>query len=139
MNKKMSIFVWITAIVVILDQITKYIVQDFNIQIGSGILKIHTITNSGAAFGLFKSQGMLLIIFSMIVLGVILYYYKKTPEKMIPFTALLFAGALGNLIDRLWHGFVIDFIDFSFWPAFNVADMAITASVIGLIYLIYKE
>ena len=99
------------------------------------------ITNTGAAFGILKNQQLALIFFSIFVIGVICYYneeiLKKTSDSVL--VAALLGGTLGNLIDRIAYGFVIDFLDFQFWPAFNMADSAITISVIGLIYFHLKE
>jgi signal peptidase II len=80
--------------------------------------------------------------FSIIVIGVILYIYDRLPkEKLVQIPlALVLGGTFGNLIDRFRFGFVIDFLDFRIWPAFNLADMAITIGVIGLIiYLLFKK
>ncbi|GAJ17757.1 unnamed protein product, partial [marine sediment metagenome] len=84
----------------------------------------------------------LLLWFAIIVVGVILYLYDKIPDEtqIQIFTALILGGTLGNLIDRIKFGYVIDFLDFQIWPAFNLADSAITIGVIGLIiYLIRKK
>jgi len=66
-------------------------------------------------------------------------YYKRIPQKYHIFVALILGGTIGNLIDRLFRGFVVDFIDFSFWPAFNIADMAISIGAIFLIILLIKD
>jgi signal peptidase II len=78
---------------------------------------------------------------SLLVASGIIYYYAKIPSKPWPqvLWALFLGGVLGNLIDRLFRGYVIDFIDLGFWPAFNVADASITVSVIGLIIWYWKN
>ncbi|MBI2665171.1 signal peptidase II [Candidatus Woesearchaeota archaeon] len=72
------------------------------------------------------------------------YYLKSPPElqqekKIYLLYAVLLGGIIGNLIDRLVYGYVIDFLHFSFWPAFNIADTSISLSIIGLIYYYWKE
>ena len=77
----------------------------------------------------------------VIIIG-ILYYFCRDKKNHKLFTiplALVFGGALGNLLDRVMYGFVIDFIDFNFWPAFNIADSAITVGVIFLIIYVIKN
>ena len=95
-------------------------------------------TNTGAGFSILQGKQIFLIVFSIIALGVIVYYYKQTPRKWVPFTAMIFGGALGNLIDRIAYGYVIDFISFSFWPSFNVADIAVTFGVFGAVYFVWR-
>ncbi|MFC1754549.1 signal peptidase II [Thermoproteota archaeon] len=145
-NKNSCIFKGLVLLVLALDQLTKLLAERYKPS-GSGFFSINYTTNTGAAFGIFPQGGVFLIILSIIVLAAIVYYlfyYSKknsikTPKGMAVFSALLFGGALGNLIDRLVHGYVIDFIDFAFWPAFNIADIAITLGVIGIIFYMYQE
>jgi len=133
-------------ILVLLDQFTKWWIIN-NISVHSAIqlipnfLQISHITNKGAAFGILPSFTTALSWFSIIVIGGILYYHKTLTKKISTAVlgGLLLGGTLGNLIDRLTFGFVIDFIDFSFWPAFNIADSAITISVIFFIIVCWKE
>ena len=75
------------------------------------------------------------------MIGLILFYYDKLPKKkyVVVSTALIFSGAIGNLIDRIFLGYVVDFIDIGLWPAFNVADSAITIGAIGIIYYLIKD
>src|SRR3989344_5675775 len=83
-----------------------------------------------------------LIIFLVIFIGVVIYYLKniKENEKMMQIAiGLLLGGTIGNLIDRISIGAVIDFIDFRIWPVFNVADSAVSVSVVLLIILLWKK
>lgn len=141
-DKKSCMFKAIVMLVLALDQFTKLIAQKY-MPSGSGFFSLNYTTNTGAAFGLFKDGNVFLIIISFIVLAAIIYFgfyhSKKISRNIAIFSALLFGGILGNLLDRLFSGFVVDFIDFSFWPAFNVADIAITMGVAGLVWLIWKE
>ena len=147
MSKK-NIFVLSAAlIIVLLDQLTKFLTkQNFqlneSIPIINNIFHLTYITNTGSAFGLFKGFNILFILFSIVVIIIIFYYLKmiKNNEKILQYSAgLLLGGTVGNLIDRLSHGAVIDFIDFRIWPVFNVADSAVTIGVILLIVLLWKK
>jgi signal peptidase II len=144
-KKALVIFLIILA-VVILDQLMKYLVvkriePGGQISLINNFLYLTHVHNFGAAFSLFQGAAGLIIWFSVIVIGIILYFYDKLPDlKYAQASAsLLLGGIIGNLIDRIRLGYVIDFIDFRFWPAFNVADIAITAGVIGLIIYFIKK
>ena len=148
MSKK-NIIVFSTAlIIIILDQLTKFLIkQNFqlnqSIPVIKNILHLAYITNTGSAFGLFKGLNWFFVLFSIIVITAIFYYLKKAVknnEKLMQFAVgLLIGGTIGNLIDRIAYGYVIDFIDFRIWPVFNVADSSVTISVIVLIVLLWRE
>ena len=99
------------------------------------------VHNTGIAFGLFKNQGVVFIIIPIIAIVLLvfnIYYYRN--NKVLSRTyiiafSLILGGAIGNLIDRIYYGYVIDFIDFRIWPVFNIADSAIT---IGAIIILIK-
>ncbi|MBD3355395.1 signal peptidase II [Candidatus Woesearchaeota archaeon] len=144
---KFLIIVLTSSAVVIFDQIVKFIIVR-NIPLGISIplvprmLSLTYIQNTGAGFGLLQGNTRLLIWFSIIVIGIILYFYEAIPEnKTVQFSiALILGGTFGNLIDRINLGYVIDFFDLSIWPAFNIADAAITAgAVLLIIYTINKK
>lgn len=108
----------IALLIVLLDQITKYIFKNYS-----------TYTkNYGAAFGILQHQQIFLIVISIIVIITILLIKKN----LISLSFIL-GGTIGNLIDRLHYGYVIDFIDLKIWPSFNLADASITIGVILLI------
>ena len=136
-----KLFVLITLVIVILDQLTKYLIITFKPNWSLGFLKIHYLTNTGAGFSLLQGKTLLLAIISLIVIIGLIVYYKRLPQEKVAqvLFALFLGGAIGNFIDRFFRKFVIDFIDFSFWPAFNVADSAITVAAIGLILYYWKE
>jgi signal peptidase II len=136
-----SLFSIITVIVVLLDQLSKYLVELVQPAVNLGIFSIHLIYNTGAGFGILKGQTLWLGIISLIVAVVIITFYKRIPAQNIPqvLFALLLGGVIGNGIDRIFRRMVVDFIDFLFWPAFNIADMAITVSAIGIVLLYWKE
>ncbi len=96
------------------------------------------VRNTGVAFGLFSGGGLLVLLVTLIALGLLLGYFLLHPQRpwlWLP-TGMLIGGALGNLIDRLATGSVIDFIKLPDWPAFNVADMSITFGVLALLWVL---
>ena len=134
---------------VALDQISKLWVRS-NSMLGesffeAGPLSLTHIQNTGSAFGLFANQTFLLTIVAIAGLVIILLFYRQIPQSNILGTlalSLVFSGALGNLIDRLRFGYVTDFIYVRlwhnfYWPAFNVADSAITIGTIALVFFIF--
>ena len=147
MGKK-NIFVFSIALsIVILDQLAKFLIRK-NFQLNESVpviknaLHLTYITNTGSAFGLFKGLNLFFVIFSIAVIIVIFHYLKKILkiEKLLQFAVgLLLGGTIGNLIDRLLYGAVIDFLDFRIWPVFNIADSAVTISVVLLIILLWKK
>ena len=145
---KRWIFLAVAVIVLVLDQISKLWIRS-NIDAGEsfpviGPLSIVHAQNTGSAFSLFTDQTLMLSIFNIIGLIVILLFYGHISRSSTLGNlalGLVFGGALGNLIDRLRLGHVTDFIDVRLWydyhwPAFNVADSAISIGVIALIFFI---
>ncbi len=137
-----SVFFLIALLIVVLDQVTKSIVRSNlkiyqPIQVIGKFLSITFIQNTGAGFGTFQNFNASLVFISLIILGLILFFWDKigTDFEKICF-ALIISGIIGNVIDRIVFGYVTDFIYFSFWPAFNIADSAIC---IGILLLIYDE
>jgi len=127
---KASSFFSICFIVVLFDQITKIIIKAFR----PHLFLINYIENTGAAFGLFRGNNFFLTIISVVVVLVILLQVKNIIKDRAAWSyALVLGGLLGNLIDRLAYGFVVDFIDLQFWPVFNIADSALTLGVLGII------
>ncbi len=140
-TKKDYIFIFLSLGLIFLDQLTKYLVRLFmergqSISIINNFFHISYVQNKGAAFGIFQNNVSILIWFSVIILGVLLYNYDKLP---LVSKSLLFAGVIGNLIDRIFFRFVIDFIDFRIWPVFNIADSCLTIGVILLAVHIIKK
>lgn len=138
-------------ICILLDQIVKYIVVQ-NMQLASSIhiirnfFRITYVENTGAAWSILSGNRIFLILISIIVLGFFLYYLlkKETINKTESIVyGILVGGILGNLIDRIHYGYVIDFLDFNFlsysFPVFNIADMCIVISGILLIIKVWKE
>jgi len=149
-NKYLKLAV-IAGSVIILDQITKAIILYsmslyHSIPVVPGFFSITHIHNPGGAFGFMANQSpvvrsMVFLFFSALAVCLIFYFYKKTPKEyslLAAGFALIFGGAIGNLIDRIRFGKVVDFLDFSIgnfhWPAFNIADSAIS---IGMVIFAY--
>jgi len=141
----------VSGCVIFADQIAKYIIK-INLSLNDNIIVIEKffniihILNPGGAFGFLASQSpeirkFIFLFLSSIVALLILWFYKKSASNSVFFSyglALIFGGAIGNLIDRFKYGKVLDFLDFyigsAHWPAFNVADSAIS---IGMGIFIY--
>jgi signal peptidase II len=128
--------------VLILDQLTKHtlaasIASGETTKFLPGVDLVH-VRNTGVAFGVFSGGGALVLIFTLAALSLLLAYFARRPARpglWIP-TGLLVGGALGNLVDRVGSGAVTDFIKLPLWPAFNVADMAITFGILALVYVL---
>ena len=146
--KNKYIMVFSTALIIILfDQITKFLIRinfqlNETIPIIKNIFHLKYIQNFGAGFGILQNQQWILIFVSLLVIGVIFYYIDRIKEKEILLQVLVgfvLGGTIGNLIDRLIYGFVIDFLDFRIWPVFNIADSFVTIGVIGLIIYLWEK
>jgi signal peptidase II len=126
---------------VILDQLSKLFFERTKEVLDLKVAVLHLVTNTGASWGILQGKNMLLVWVCLIVLGLIMVnidFIRKRKEQVLP-VILIIAGLLGNLIDRIFRGFVIDFIDFRFWPVFNLADSCIVIGVILLIIVILKN
>jgi signal peptidase II len=100
-------------------------------------LHLTYILNPGAAFGILENQRFFFILIAVILIFAIVYFYSKIIKLNKLFQlgiAMLFSGAIGNMIDRIFIGKVIDYIDFRIWPIFNLADIAIVCGCIIIIY-----
>lgn len=133
------------ALVVLLDQVAKGIVTD-KIVLGEkvdvlGPLKLTLSHNEGVAFGLAGGSGAPLVIVTVVALGVVLYLFSRNPTRPLMWvaTGLLAGGAIGNLVDRIRQGYVVDFIEFPHWPPFNLADCAISVGVVLLVLIYLRE
>ena len=140
-------FLLISLAVVVLDQLTKWIVRQ-TVPYGGAWpssawpVRIVHFTNSGAAFGSFQGAGPLLAITSVVgVVAVLVYLFNPgfAHPLMRLGLALMLGGAFGNLIDRVVNGEVVDFIHLPYWWAFNVADSAITIGVLILIWAMTQQ
>lgn len=152
--KKYLLLIALSGAIICIDQLTKiYIHTNFvegqSVDVLTNFFNITYVQNPGAAFGFLRDaqenlRNAFFLTIPPIAALIILLMLRTVPEKDTVTTlalSSLFGGAIGNYIDRLWHGFVVDFLDFHYyhkasWPAFNVADMAI---VIGISVMILLE
>ncbi len=146
----MLIWIIIAAAVIAADQAAKLVVaanlsNTDCIHVLPGLFDFVYVKNTGAAFSILSNSTALLGGVSLLFCaGVILYWYKKKPrEKLLCLSlSILFAGAMGNAIDRVFRGFVVDFISTAFmkFPVFNIADIAITVgAAILVVYLLFFD
>lgn len=131
----------IIAAVIVLDQFTKYLAVtrlmnnvDFNAI--PGLLQFTYLENYGIAFGMFQNKTLFFIVTTSLIALVVLYFIIKMRSKYLLYTVCLsfiFGGAVGNIIDRVRLGYVVDFIHVSFFPpVFNIADSAVVVGAIAL-------
>jgi signal peptidase II len=134
------VFFAVVGLVVVLDQVTKYLVRA-NLALGESVpdegpLRITYVTNTGAAFGILQGQTVFLVVTTFFGLAAILLYYLYPPMEhgvLRVALSLQLGGAVGNLADRVRVGRVTDFIDVGPWPSFNVADSSIVVGVAVII------
>ena len=158
MKRFVWLFVGLTGAILVLDQVTKALVSAAlrlheSRSIIPGFLSLTLVHNTGAAFGILAGESSPLrtaffLVVSVVAMGVVLWLLLRLrPEQKVEAVALslIFGGAVGNVIDRIRFGKVIDFIDVFYrsyhWPAFNVADAAISVGVFFLFWclIVRKE
>lgn len=136
-------FLIIIVVVVLLDQLAKLLVQascilNETISFIPGILDITYIHNYGAAFSILQNKQTFLILFTSAAMIVIVGYVIKEKSKLLSAEvwalAFIVGGGVGNLVDRVMHGYVVDFINIYVLPVFNVADMSVCIGSALLIY-----
>ena len=131
--------------IITLDQLTKAVIvlalgpaqSSHVMELVGGVLSVEYVENRGAAFGLFRGQGAALSLVALAILGGLVVYYRRVAAPSLWLAAavgLVAGGAVGNLIDRIRLGYVVDFLAVGPWPKFNVADSAITVGVALLAY-----
>jgi signal peptidase II len=132
----------VAALTVAADQAVKALVrgtidrsEEIHLILG---IKLVNVRNRGIAFGMLSGGGALLVIFALIALTALLVFFVRHRDRPLVWlpTGLLIGGAAGNLIDRVREGGVTDFLDLPAWPAFNLADTAITFGVLTLLYVL---
>jgi len=136
----------VAVVVLALDQVTKVLV-DSSIARGDSEelvlgIRLVNVRNTGVAFSSFQGAGALIGVVVAIALVALLWYFARHQAKPLIWlpTGMLLGGALGNVIDRIREGGVIDFIKVvDFWPAFNVADAAITVGVVLLLWVMERR
>ncbi|RJQ48891.1 MAG: lipoprotein signal peptidase [Gammaproteobacteria bacterium] len=147
-------WLWLSALVIVLDQFSKYLISG-SMQLWQSIeiapfFNLTLLHNTGAAFSFLSGAGgwqrWFFTVIALAVSAVIILWLKRLPAAdkwQAAALSLILGGALGNVIDRVRFGYVVDFLDFHYrqwhWPAFNVADSAITAGVAVLAVVILGE
>ena len=150
----MILFSLVAILDILVDQLSKAWIR-FHIPLGdwqweAGFFRIIHIENSGAAFGLFPGNSAVLASFSLAgaITIIIFVFFVRHRFPFLRTTigrvtlGLILGGIIGNLIDRLRLGHVTDFIDFTYWPAFNVADASVVIGILSLAYCMlfrYKD
>jgi signal peptidase II len=136
----------VAALVVLIDQVTKFAIVE-RLTIGESLpvyrnlISFRHIRNTGAVFGIMRGAGSYFTVFSIVaaaILIIVLFVARKSSLFVKASLGLILGGAVGNLIDRLRYGNVVDFVDVGIsgklrWPCFNIADVAITVGVALLV------
>lgn len=143
---------WILSLVAVLvmigvDQWTKYwavtqLKPISNTTVIDGFLDFTFVENRGVAFGMLSGKKWVILLMVAVIVAVLVYYFMTLPKKkeyhmVRAALILILAGAVGNVIDRIFRGYVVDFLEFTFiqWPVFNVADIYVVCGVILLCIL----
>lgn len=124
---------WIGGVTLLADQISKLIIRNTLlpgeiVPVVPGVFRFTHTLNPGAAFGILPDRTLLFVVITVAMLAAALYYLgrERNPNAgMVAGMGLAIGGALGNLVDRLRFGSVVDFLDFRVWPVFNLADVAL--------------
>ena len=136
------------AVLILLDQGTKFLALAslkpiHNMTLVEGFMDLTFVENRGVAFGMFSGQRWFILLLTGIIAIGLVWFYKAMPKKKEYFPlrvslVLVLSGAIGNIIDRLFRGYVVDFFEFTFfeWPVFNVADIYVVVGVILLALMI---
>ncbi len=141
-------FIYVLSfIIVLLDQITKFLALKYlapykSIAVIPNIFHLSLVQNPGIAFGLFGTQAPVLTAVVMLCLaGLFILSFQMRKANLVQRVSLAFimGGAVGNLIDRLVFGHVVDFLDFRVWPVFNIADSFITVGVLTFLLISMRK
>lgn len=142
-RKAITIGVIILLLIILFDQVTKMILINQNITIIPSFLSFNYTQNTGAAFNIGTNNIITIIIINVIIIGLIIKFIKDNDLHIGALLSLfiVLAGGISNLIDRIFRGFVIDFIDVNIFnfPNFNVADICIVLGIIFLIVITIKS
>ncbi|HHW45099.1 MAG TPA: signal peptidase II [Desulfotomaculum sp.] len=141
-------FFWVTALAaLVVDQVSKELIQRWmwegeSIAVIPHVFHITYIRNPGAAFGLFPYRtGFFVAVTLLVAAAVVVAHLRLSPARhlMRISLGLVLGGAVGNLIDRLRFGLVVDFLDFRIWPVFNLADTAIVIGAFLLVLAVWRD
>lgn len=151
-----SLYIFLTFLIILSDQISKYIIRSSfklyeQVDVIKGFFRITYTKNNGAVWGFFSGHKsplitMLITLLAILALGIVIYLFikSKTINKTeILALSFIAGGAIGNIIDRISLGYVVDFIEIYIkqysWPIFNIADSFISVGIIILIFSILKN
>lgn len=138
-SKNTAIFAISAVCAIALDQFLKVLVASFmepgqTVTLIPHVLSLTYTTNTGAAFGLLRGSGQIVFLAALIIVVLVLAWFFISRDRAETWSfvglGLMIGGAVGNLIDRVFRGHVLDFFDFGWWPVFNIADLAIVTGVI---------
>lgn len=146
-RKRELTFYFLIFAFLLIDQATKFLVisnfrPDISYEIWENILYFTLVKNTGGVFGILPGRNLWHIFLTVILLVLIVIFYKKiiTDEKrtFIVGLSIIVGCAIGNLVDRVRLGYVVDFIDIKFWPVFNFADIGIVGGTILIFYGLWR-
>ena len=138
-------FFYLVSIIVILsDQALKFFVKAHlpfsrSVPILGNYIKLTYVKNSGAAFSFFSGYSTWLVIIGLAVAALVIYFHRRLPQKnyLLQFAlAAILGGSMGNIIDRIFFHAVIDYIDLTYWPIFNLADIMINVGIATIFYAV---
>jgi len=141
------IFYLLALVILAFDQIFKYLVHHLmsfgqSVPIYSNFLKLTYVRNTGAAFSLFVGFSSYLIVIGIAVVIAVIFFHHKLSKKnywMQVSLAFVLGGSLGNLLDRIFRSYVIDYVDITVWPVFNFADIMINIGVIMIAMKMFEK
>lgn len=143
--QRIIVFFFFSFLIIVLDQIVKRVMLDvlvygISIPLIKGFFSLTLVFNTGAAFGILQGQRGFFLVLPVVTsfFVIILFFKSKQKDRYVVPLGLLLGGTIGNFIDRLRFGYVIDFFDLYFrswhWPAFNIADACICTGVFLLFF-----
>jgi signal peptidase II len=141
------IFYLIALIILLVDQLFKFMVQE-SMRLGQTVpllgnaLKLTYVRNTGAAFSLFVGFSPYLVVAGILVAAAVIYFHYRVPKGNFILQAglaFVLGGSLGNLVDRIFRSYVIDYIDITVWPVFNFADVMINLGVILIAFKLFEK
>ena len=140
-------FYAVSIVIVLADQALKalthqYMALNQSIPLVDSVIKLTYVRNTGVAFSLFIGFSPYLAVVGAIVVAAVVYFHYQLPakNKMVQLgLSFILGGSMGNLVDRIMRGYVIDYFDITIWPVFNLADMMINIGVIMLAYKLFEE
>ena len=144
----LALFGVTAAVTLLLDRSTKALVRELmrpsqSVEILGDFLQLTRVENAGAAFGMLQGRQLFLaVVGSFVIVAVVVYMWRAKPRQpwVLFALGLVAGGSIGNLVDRVTTGVVVDFVEVSFWPVFNVADSAVVVgTIILVVYVLFSH